>query len=80
MEGPRPLDRWLVDAGAGVKHVGAFFEREIALQCPRLSGSEDVVGLDDVVLDERVPSPPVESEVAWACGGVRSVVSDDPIR
>ena len=78
LEGPRSLDRRLVDAGAGVKHVCAFLEGEVSLQGPRLSGCENVVGLDDIVLDERVPSPPVESKVAWARGVVRSVVLDDP--
>lgn len=78
LKGPSTLNRRLVDTRAGVQLVGSLFEGEVALRCPRLSGQEDVVGLDHVVFDERVPGPPVECQVAWASRRVRPGVLDSP--
>lgn len=77
LEGPGALDGRLVDTPASEDLVLALLEREVALGLPRLVGSEVGVGLDDVVLDQRVAGPPVDSKVARPSGVVFARVRDD---
>lgn len=60
LERARALDRRLVHARAGVQVVRALLEGEVPAERPGLARREDVVGVDDVVFDERVARPAVE--------------------
>jgi len=76
LEGPCPLDGWLVYPRALEDFKGAFIDGEVALGGPRLVGGEVGVGLEDVVLDQGVPSPAVDGEVAGPRGIVGARVPD----
>ena len=73
---PRPLDRWLLDAGAFEDLVGALLEGEVALGGPGFVGCEFAVGVNDIVLDERILSPAVDGEVSGACRIVGPAILD----
>lgn len=78
LEGRRADDGGLVHPGALVDGVGAPVGGEVALLGPGLVGRELAVGVDDVVLDQGVPGPAVQGEVARAVGLVRSLIVDGP--
>lgn len=79
LECPGSFDRRLVDACASEDLVLAFLRGEGALRRPRLVGCQVGVRLDDVVLDERVASPAVDSKVSGASGVIGTGVLDSSL-
>jgi hypothetical protein len=79
-KGPGALDGGLVDAGRLEYFVRTLIDRELALGLPWLVGGQVGVGLNDVVLDQRVPGPAVDGKVARAGGVVCAGEFDGPTR
>lgn len=63
-----PLDGRLVHPLARVDLVRAFVNGEFAFLGPGFAWRNDVVRLNDVVFDQWIPRPAVESEIAGAFG------------
>lgn len=76
LEGPCPLDGWFVRPRTLVDFERAFIDGEVALGSPRLVGGEVGVRFEDVVLDQGIPSPAIDGEVAGPGGIVGARVPD----
>ena len=70
LEGSGALDRGFVDARAREHLVVTLLRAKVTLRGPRLVGGQVGVRLDDVVLDQRVSCPAVDSEVSRPRGVV----------
>lgn len=80
LKGRGALDGGLVGAGGLVDIVCSSVSGHGPLLCGAAGRVVGAVGFDDVVLDERVGSPAVDSEVAIAIGIEGTRVVDDPER
>lgn len=76
LEGLGTVNRRCIGARADIDVVGATIGRDGALQRAARAGIVGAVRLDDIVLDERVARPAVDSEVAVAVGAVGARVVD----
>jgi len=77
LEGLSSINGRLVDAGGLQDVIGSTVASHGSLPAGSRAGVVRAVGLDDVVLDEWVASPSVDSEVAVTVGLVCARVVDD---
>lgn len=78
LEGPGTIDRGLVVASRNVEVVGATVSLDLSFVLRSAAGVVGAVGLNDVVLDERVASPAVDGQIPVAARVERTAIVDGP--
>lgn len=79
LEGPCPVDGWLVCAGGDGDVVCTAVGLHAALALGTAAGVVGAVRLDNVVFHERIASPAVDSKVAVALGVERTTIVDGAV-